>query len=442
MIISAFGFAILLVLILIFRMPIAFAMGTVGIVGFGYLQGLSFDNLFDFRWTGALALATNRIIDTSQEYGLSVIPLFILMGNFVTKANLSGELYKASNAFLGHRKGGLAMATIVACGGFSAICGSSLATSATMAKVAMPPMRKYGYSDGLASASIAAGSTLGILIPPSVILLMYGLLTETSIRELFAAGFLPGILGILLYLVAVRYVVWRHPEKGPSAERTGLAERLQALKNVWGVLVLFMVVMGGIYLGVFTPSEAAGVGAGGAFLIALMRKSLTVEAIFHALIDTGRTTAMLFSVLIGALIFSDFITIAGLPAELLAFVQSFNLSAFGVILIIIAIYLVMGMVFESLSMILLTVPIFYPLVQSLGFDLVWFGIVVVVVTEISLITPPVGMNVFVLSAVLKDVKAGTIFKGITPFWCADMVRLGLIVVFSSVALFLPELLYR
>ncbi|WP_137169941.1 TRAP transporter large permease [Marinomonas sp. FW-1] len=442
MIVSAFGFAILLVLILIFRMPIAFAMGTVGIVGFGYLQGLSFDNVFDFRWTGPLSLATNRIIDTSQEYGLSVIPLFILMGNFVTKANLSGELYKASNAFLGHRKGGLAMATIVACGGFSAICGSSLATSATMAKVAMPPMKKYGYSDGLASASIAAGSTLGILIPPSVILLMYGLLTETSIRELFAAGFLPGLLGILLYLLAVRYVVWRHPEKGPSAERTGLAERIQALKNVWGVLVLFLVVMGGIYLGVFTPSEAAGVGAGGAFLIALMRKSLTVEAIFHALIDTGRTTAMLFSVLIGALIFSDFITIAGLPAELLAFVQSFNLSAFGVILIIIAIYLVLGMVFESLSMILLTVPIFYPLVQSLGFDLVWFGIVVVVVTEISLITPPVGMNVFVLSAVLKDVKAGTIFKGITPFWCADMVRLGLIVVFSSVALFLPELLYR
>ncbi|NLU99185.1 C4-dicarboxylate ABC transporter permease [Marinomonas sp. UCMA 3892] len=442
MIVSAFGFAILLVLILIFRMPIAFAMGTVGIVGFGYLQGLSFDNVLDFRWTGPLSLAANRIIDTSQEYGLSVIPLFILMGNFVTKANLSGELYKASNAFMGHRKGCLAMATIVACGGFSAICGSSLATSATMAKVAMPPMRKYGYSDGLASASIAAGSTLGILIPPSVILLMYGLLTETSIRELFAAGFLPGLLGILLYLVAVRYVVWRHPEKGPSAERTNFAERMVALKNVWGVLALFLIVMGGIYLGVFTPSEAAGVGAGGAFLIALMRKSLTVEAVFHALIDTGRTTAMLFSVLIGALIFSDFITIAGLPAELLAFVQSFNLSAFGVILIIIAIYLVLGMVFESLSMILLTVPIFYPLVQSLGFDLVWFGIVVVVVTEISLITPPVGMNVFVLSAVLKDVKAGTIFKGITPFWCADMVRLALIVFFSSVALFLPELLYR
>lgn len=439
---SFVGFTILLSLILIFRVPIGFAMGAVGIIGFACLQGLNFDNLLDFNWRGPISLASNRIIDTAQEYGLSVIPLFILMGNFVTKANLSGDLYHASNAFLGHRRGGLSMATIVACGGFSAICGSSLATSATMAKVAMPPMKKYGYSDSLASASIAAGSTLGILIPPSVILLMYGLLTETSIRELFAAGFIPGMLGIVLYLVATRYVVWRRPEEGPCGERLPWPQRLQALKNVWGVLLLFAVVMGGIYLGVFTPSEAAGVGAGGAFVIALLRKSLDLEALFHALIDTGRTTAMLFTVLIGALIFSDFITFAGLPAELLAFVRSFDLSPMGVMLIIVAIYLVLGMVFESLSMILLTVPIFYPLVQSLGFDLVWFGIVVVIVTEISLITPPVGMNVFVLSAVLQNVKAGTIFKGILPFWCADIVRLGLIVFVSSIALFLPELLYR
>lgn len=439
---SFIGFAVLLCLILILRIPIGFAMGAVGILGFAHLQGLTFDNLLDFRWKGPISLASNRIIDTAQDYGLSVIPLFILMGNFVTKANLSGDLYRASNAFLGHRRGGLSMATIVACGGFSAICGSSLATSATMAKVAMPSMKKYGYSDGLASASIAAGSTLGILIPPSVILLMYGLLTETSIRELFAAGFIPGILGIFLYLLAVRYVVWRKPEQGPEAERTPWRERLDALKSVWGVLTLFIIVMGGIYLGVFTPSEAAGIGAGGAFIIALLRRSLSVDALFHALIDTGRTTAMLFTVLIGALIFSDFITFAGLPAELLAFVKSFDLPPMGVMLIIVAIYLVLGMVFESLSMILLTVPIFYPLVQSLGLDLVWFGIVVVVVTEISLITPPVGMNVFVLSAVLKNVKAGTIFKGIAPFWCADMVRLGLIMFVGSIALFLPEILYR
>lgn len=442
MTVALIGFAILLALIVIVRIPIAFAMGFVGFFGFAYLQGLGFDNFFDFRWSGALSMASNRVIDTAQEYGLSVIPLFILMGNLVTKSGLSQELYQASYAFLGHRKGGLSMATVVACGGFSAICGSSLATSATMAKVAMPPMRKFGYSDSLATASIAAGGTLGILIPPSVILVIYGLLTESSIRELFAAGFIPGLLGILLYLAAVRYIVWRNPEAGPPGEKMTWGERFDALKGVWGVLVLFSVVMGGIYLGVFTPTEAAGIGAGGAFVIALARRSLTLGSLFHAMTDTGRTTAMLFGVLIGALVFSDFINRAGLPDALLAFVTSLDVSPMGVILVILAIYIVLGMVFESLSMMLLTVPIFYPLVQSLGFDLVWFGIVVVVVTEISLITPPVGMNVFVLSAVLRDVKPGTIFKGVTPFWMADIIRLALITFIAQIALFLPELLYR
>lgn len=442
MTVALIGFAILLAMIMIVRIPIAFAMGLVGFFGFAFLQGLSLDNFMDFRWSGALSMASNRVIDTAQEYGLSVIPLFILMGNLVTKSGLSQELYQASYAFLGHRKGGLSMATVVACGGFSAICGSSLATSATMAKVAMPPMRKFGYSDSLATASIAAGGTLGILIPPSVILVIYGLLTESSIRELFAAGFLPGFLGILLYLAAVRYVVWRNPEAGPPGDKMTWSERIAALKGVWGVLILFTVVMGGIYLGVFTPTEAAGIGAGGAFIIALARRSLTLESLFHAMTDTGRTTAMLFGVLIGALIFSDFINRAGLPDALLELVTSFDISPMGVILLILAIYIVLGMVFESLSMMLLTVPIFYPLVQSLGFDLVWFGIVVVVVTEISLITPPVGMNVFVLSAVLRDVKPATIFKGVTPFWCADIVRLALITLIAPISLILPELLYR
>lgn len=442
MITALTGFAILLLIIVVLRVPIAFAMGLVGFFGFAFMQGLSFDNFMDFRWTGALSMASKRVVDTAQEYSLSVIPLFILMGNLVTKSGLSHELYRASNAFLGHKKGGLSMATVVACGGFSAICGSSLATSATMAKVAMPPMRKYGYSDSLATASIAAGGTLGILIPPSVILVIYGLLTESSIRELFAAGFIPGFLGILLYLGAVRYVVWRNPEAGPCGEKLEWPERIKALNGVWGVLILFSIVMGGIYLGVFTPTEAAGIGAGGAFVIALMRKSLSFGSLFDILTDTARTSAMLFSVVIGALIFSDFINRAGLPAELLEFVTNLDVSPMMVIMVILLIYIILGMVFESLSMLLLTVPIFYPLVQSLGFDLVWFGIVVVVVTEISLITPPVGMNVFVLSAVLKDVKAGTIFKGVTPFWCADIVRLALITFFSGISLFLPELLYR
>ncbi|GGB84209.1 C4-dicarboxylate ABC transporter permease [Marinobacterium zhoushanense] len=436
------GFAVLLLLILVVRMPIAFAMGLVGFFGFAALQGLEFGNLTDFRWSGVLSMASYRVIDTVQEYSLSVIPLFILMGNLVTRSGLSQELYHVSNAFLGHRKGGLSMATVVACGGFSAICGSSLATSATMARVAMPPMRKYGYSDGLAAASIAAGGTLGILIPPSVILVIYGLLTESSIRELFAAGFIPGMLGILLYLAAVRYVVWRNPEHGPAGDKMAWPERLQALKGVWGVLVLFTVVMGGIYLGIFTPTEAAGIGAGGAFIIALARRRLSLAILFDTLTDTARTSAMLFGVVIGALIFSDFINRAGLPDALLSLVTGLEVTPIMVILVILAIYIVLGMVFESLSMMLLTVPVFYPLVANLGFDLVWFGIVVVVVTEISLITPPVGMNVFVLSAVLRDVKTGTIFKGVTPFWCADIVRLALIVFFAQISLFLPQLLYR
>jgi tripartite ATP-independent transporter DctM subunit len=442
MTVALIGFALLLLLIVMVRIPLAFAMALVGFFGFAYLSGLRIDNLMDFRWTAPLAMATSRVISTAQEYSLSVIPLFILMGNLVTHSGLSHELYRASNAFMGHMKGGLSMATVVACGGFSAICGSSLATSATMAKVAMPPMRQYGYDDSLATASIAAGGTLGILIPPSVILVIYGLLTETSIRELFAAGFIPGMIGILLYLGAVRWVVWRNPEKGPGGERQSWRQRLGALKDVRDILLLFVLVMGGIYLGVFTPTEAAGIGAGGAFVIALLRKSLTLSSLFELLTDTARTSAMLFTVLIGALIFSNFINRAGLPDELLTFVTSLDVSPMAVIFVILMIYMVLGMVFESLSMLLLTVPIFFPLVQSLGFDPVWFGIVVVIVTEISLITPPVGMNVFVLSAVLPDVRTGTIFRGITPFWCADILRLTLITLVSWISLVLPQLLYR
>lgn len=435
------GFAVLIFLIVVMRMPIAFAMGLVGFFGFAFLMGLDISNVMDFRWRGALSMASNRVVDTVQNYGLSVIPLFVLMGNLVTRSGLSQELYNVSNAFLGHRKGGLSMATVVACGGFSAICGSSLATSATMAKVAMPSMRKYGYSDALATASIAAGGTLGILIPPSIILVIYGLLTESSIRELFAAGFIPGLLGVLLYLAAVWFVVKRNPDAGPAGEKAPWEERLEALKSVWGVLALFTIVMGGIYLGVFTPTEAAGIGAGGAFVIALARRRLTLSTLFETLADTARTSAMLFAVVIGALIFSDFINRAGLPDLLLGLVNSLDVAPLVVILVILGIYILLGMVFESLSMLLLTVPVFYPLVQSLGFDLVWFGIVVVVVTEISLITPPVGMNVFVLSAVLRDVRTGTIFKGVTPFWCADIVRLALITFVTPISLFLPGLLY-
>ena len=270
---------------------------------------------------------------------------------------------------------------------------------------------------------------------------MYGLLTETSIRELFAAGFIPGFLGILLYLAAVKYIVWRNPKAGPRGEKLSWKERWYSMRDVRGIIALFALVMGGIYGGIFTPTEAAGIGAGGAFLIAMFRKSLTLQTLFEVISDSTRTTAMLFGVLIGALIFSNFINRAGLPDALLTFVIDMDLQPMLVIFAILVIYMLLGMVFESLSMLLLTVPVFFPLVANLGFDLVWFGIVVVVVTEISLITPPVGMNVFVLSAILKDINTGVIFRGVTPFWIADLIRLAIIVLVAQISLFLPQLLY-
>ncbi|MCY9855149.1 TRAP transporter large permease [Vibrio mediterranei] len=432
MTVTLVGFTALLILVLL-RIPLAYAMGIVGFVGFGVLV--------DFNWSATLSMAARRIIDTGQDYSLSVIPLFVLMGNLVNRAGISQELYAASNAFVGHRKGGLSMATILACGGFSAICGSSLATAATMSKVAMPPMRKYGYQDSLAAASIAAGGTLGILIPPSVMLVVYGLLTETSIRELFAAGLVPGILGVVLYLVAVRWTVHRQPMMAPPMERVAWPQRLVALKGVLSTIALFILVMGGIYAGAFTPTEAAGIGAAGALLIAIMKRAITIKVLHEILLDSAKTTGVLFSVVISALIFSNFINRSGFTNQLLELITSMNMAPFMVIIAIICVYIVLGCIFESMSMLLLTVPIFFPLVESLGYDLVWFGILVVVVTEISLITPPVGMNVFVLSGVVKDIKTKTIFKGIIPFWTVDMLRLVLVALIPALSLALPHWLY-
>jgi tripartite ATP-independent transporter DctM subunit len=448
MTIAMIGFAILLLLIF-FRLPIAFAMGIVGFGGIWVIDGFE----------QAAVTVAFRFEGVTQNYELAVLPMFILMGNLVAKAGLSHELYDASNAFLGHRRGGLSMATVVACGGFSAICGSSLATAATMSKVAMPSMRRYGYSDSLATASIAAGGTLGILIPPSVVLVIYGIMTETSIRELFAAGFLPGLIGILFYLGAVQYTVARDPSAGPRVERIPWAKRWQPLMMVSWTLALFALVMGGIYIGFFTPNEAAGVGAFGAFAIAMMRRRLSWADIRDVLVDATRTSATLFVVLIGALTFANFVNIAGLPDGLKALVTGGDMSPVAVIIVILLIYIALGCVFESLSMLLLTIPVFYPVVQALAapitvggvtefplgveprWVLVWFGILAVVVTEISLITPPVGLNVFVLSGVLKDVKTTTIFKGVTPFWAVDVMRLAVLLFVPPVAIILPKLFY-
>jgi C4-dicarboxylate transporter DctM subunit len=435
MIAAAIGFLAVIFLAFL-RIPIGVAMAIVGFIGFA--------GLVDFY--PALYLTGQTARTTVESYDLSVVPLFILMGNFVSRARVSDDLYRAAYTMIGHFRGGLAMSTIVACGGFSAICGSSLATAATMAKVAMPPMRSYGYADTLAAASIAAGGTLGILIPPSVILVLYGILTSTDIKSLFAAGLLPGLLGIGCYLGSVRYVVWRHPEHGPAGKRFNLGERLTALRGVWPVIVLFILVIGGIYVGVFTPTESGGVGAFGAFVFAITRRSMGWRAVFEVLVDTAVTTASLFAVLIGALIFANFVNETAMTSVLAAMISAGGLRPYGVLLVIVAIYLVLGCVFESLSMLLLTVPVFSELIMKLNFGMshadtmVWFGIIVVMVTEISLITPPIGMNVFTLSAMLPDVSTTAIFKGVTPFWIADIIRLLLIIFIPTISLLIPSLL--
>ena len=423
------GFAAMLVLIFL-RVPVAFSMALVGFIGVGLMR----------NWPSAYAMTGAVVRESGFQYLLSVLPLFILMGNFITQAKLSKELYAAAYAFLGHRKGGLAMSTVVACGGFGAVCGSSLATAATMSKVAYPEMRRLGYSRALASGSIAAGGTLGILIPPSIVMVVYAILTEQSIGKMFAAGILPGLLAIIFYLLAVRWTIWRDPNAGPPGERMSWKERLLALRDVWGVLVLFIIVMGGIYGGIFSSTEAAGIGACGAFLFALLRRRLTWQVLSTVLVESARTTGMLFMVLIGALLFSSFINFTSMPGDLQDWVQQFDMSPIVVILLICAIYIVLGSVLESMSMVLLTVPIFYPLVQHLGFDLIWFGIIVVVVTEISFITPPVGMNVMVLKSLLPELPMRTLFRGVGPFVVADVLRLAVLIAFPSITLLLPRFL--
>jgi C4-dicarboxylate transporter DctM subunit len=423
------GFAAFLLLAFL-RVPLWVSMLLVGAVGFGY----------KINPTAALSMIGQLAYETSMSYTLSVVPLFVLMGNLVTRARLSEELYDAAYAFFGHLRGGLAMSTIVACAGFSAICGSSLATAATMGKVAYPPMKKFGYKDTLAAGSIAAGGTLGILIPPSVLLVIYGLLTEQNIGQMFAAGIIPGVVATLCYVGAVVYTVKRDPDAGPPGERQGWPQRMRALSHVWGVLLLFGLVMGGLYSGVATPTECAGIGAGGAFLFALVRHGLSWRILGEVLVESARTTAMIFAILIGAMVFANFINITSLPGALKDFVANSGFSPIMVIVAILCVYIVLGCVLESLSMILLTVPLFYPLVQFLGFDLIWFGILVVCVTELSLITPPIGLNVFVLRSVLPSVPIMTVFRGVTPFVFADLIRLAILVAFPSLSLLLPRLM--
>jgi C4-dicarboxylate transporter, DctM subunit len=427
MLISLLGFAAIFVLMAL-RVPIAFAMGIVGYFGLGLLRS----------WDVSLVSVLEVVKSTGFSYTLSVIPLFILMGNLTARAGMANELFALASACLGHHRGGIAMATVGACAGFGAICGSSIATTATMTKVAYPAMRRLGYSEQLATGTIAVGGTLGIMIPPSTVLVIYGIMTETSIGKLFAAGLLPGILVALMLCVAIAWVTWRDPLAAPPSPRVPWSLRLRALRGIWGVVVLFVVVMGGIYGGLFTAAEGAGFGAFGAFLFALGRRALSWRVLTEVLSESCRTTAMLFAILIGALIFGNFVNFTGMPNELKAFVTQFAIHPVMVIVAICAIYVVLGSVMEELSMILLTVPVFFPLVIQLGFDPHWFGVLIVMVVMIGMVSPPVGMNLFVLSSLLPEVSVKTVYKGVIPFLVALIASLLLLILFPSISLLLPQ----
>jgi C4-dicarboxylate transporter DctM subunit len=409
------------------RVPLAFAMGLVGVVGLGLLRG----------WPASFASASQVVFETGFAYTLSVVPLFILMGNFVSRAGLAHELFRAAYSFVGHVRGGLAHATIIACAGFGAICGSSIATAATMSRVAYPSMKKLGYADYLSTGVIAAGGTLGIMIPPSTIMVIYGIVTETHIGKLFAAGVLPGLLCALLLMAGVAWITWRDPAAGPGGERTGWPQRLQAVRGIWGVALLVVVVLGGIYGGVFTATEGAGIGASGAFFFALARRTLTWRVLLEVLVDSARTTAMLFTVLIAAMMFANFVNFTTMPNDLRETIVRLGLPPLAIVGAMMLIYVVLGTLMEELSMVLLTLPVFFPIVTQLGFDPVWFGVLIVLVVQIGLISPPVGMNLFVLNALLKTVPLSQIFRGVWLFVAALVVALALVLEFQPLALWLP-----
>lgn len=425
MMISLMGFGVLFLLAFA-GVPLAFAMLLVGTGGFALLRG---------GFEPAFSMLAQQVVDASVNDGMSVLPMFILMGLFVHKADLSEELYKAANAWLGHLRGGLAHATVAACAVFAAISGSSIATAATMSKVAIPPMRRLGYNDALSCGSVASAGVLGVLIPPSVPLVIYGLLTNTDIRKLFIATIVPGLLLAALFITAVVTVIALRPAWGPTGERKGWRERFASLKNVWIVLVLFTGIIGGLYAGVFTATESAGVGAVGALLIGVLRRKMTWAVFMECLMETAKTTAMIFTIVFGAFVFANFITLSGLTGALIELLQQQGTGTLSVLLTMVAIYLVLGALMESLSLMILTAPIFHAIAVSIGIHPIWFGVFVVMLIEIGMLTPPVGMNVFTVKTMNQDVPIRVIFAGSVPFVIANIIAVGLLIAFPMIALF-------
>ncbi len=419
----------ILIILLFSGLPIGVGMSLVGFFGFAALVGFG----------PALGILKTVPYTTFANHSLSVIPLFVLMGSFALVAGMSEDLFKAVYKWLGYFRGGVAQATIVACAFFAAISGSSLATAATLGAVALPEMKKIKYDTGLATGAVAAGGSIGILIPPSVILIIYGIITEQSIGKLFLAGFVPGIMEMMFYLFTIWYLTVLNPGHGPKGPKTGLGEKIRALGPTWEVVVLFVVVIGGIYAGIFTPTEAAGVGAFGTFFFALVRKRLNWAVFNNSLLNTIRTTGMLFLIILGAMIFGYFLSVSQLPYNLASIVGELPVNRYIILACILLITLALGCIMDAMAIVLLTIPVFYPLILDLGFNPIWFGILVVRVTEIGLITPPVGMNVFVIKGI-SDVPIGTIFRGIIPFLMADILQVVCLILFPQIVLFLPNLM--
>jgi C4-dicarboxylate transporter DctM subunit len=424
--VAVLGFVALFVLMLL-RVPVGMAMGLVGVTGYSYLVGPG----------PALKLVGQTSMRTVTDYTFGVIPMFMLMGALVSVSGVSRELFKAANSMIGHLRGGLGVATVIACGGFAAICGSSVATAATFSAVAYPEMRRFNYPQSFSTGVIAAGGTLGAILPPSTVLAVYAILTQQDIGKLFMAGIVPGILAMAMYVLTIAIIVKLRPDWLPGGEVKPWSERVKDLKNVWAPLVLFVFVIGGLYGGFFTPTEAGGVGASGAFILGLVRRKLDGPKIREALLSATRTAAAVFTVLIGALLFGYFLTITQSPQKLTEFLTSLGIGRYGVLALIMLMYLVLGCLMDAMAMIILTVPIIFPVIVHLGFDPIWFGVIIVMTVELGLIHPPVGMNVFVIKSVVKDVSFTTIFKGVLPFIATDIVRLVILIAFPVIALWLP-----
>ncbi len=419
---------VVLILLIFARMQIGISMALVGFIGFSYIVGLQ----------PALGVLKTVPYSTFASQEMSVIPLFILMGAFAFSSGMSEDLYHAAHKVLGHLKGGLAIATVAACSFFAAISGSSLATAATMGRVAAPEMKRYNYDPALATGAIAAGGSIGILIPPSVILIIYGILTEQSIGRLFLAGFIPGILEAVFYIITIMIITRYNPNLGPPGPRTTSREKMLSILKTWEVVILFCIVIGGIYTGIFTPTEAAGVGAFMAFCMTIRRGKMNWENLKQSLLTTAQTTGMLFIIVFGAMVLGYFFSVSRLPFEMASMVGDLPVNRYVILVLILLVTLFLGCIMDSMAIVLLTVPIFYPTILKLGFNPIWFGILIVRVTEMGMITPPIGLNVYVIQGITGE-KMGTIFRGVVPFLIADVCHVALLIAFPPLSLFLPSL---